>query len=69
MGPEAEQLPDAVEHFFSCPACGAEISMFFDGDQAQHSFVEDCEVCCRPIEVVCTVADDTVIHFDARPAH
>jgi hypothetical protein len=28
--------------------------------------VEDCEVCCRPVEVRYTVEDDEVHHFDAR---
>jgi len=30
-----------------CPYCGAEIDFFVDPDTTG-SYVEDCEVCCRP---------------------
>lgn len=37
------------EVFFDCPYCGAEISMLLDLSVGAQSYVEDCEVCCRPI--------------------
>ena len=39
------------EHFFQCPYCWETISMLFDSSLNQSQYVEDCEVCCHPIEV------------------
>ncbi len=39
-----------LEHFFQCPYCWEEVSMLLD-PSASTSYVEDCEVCCNPIEV------------------
>ena len=35
------------EHFFQCPYCWETISMFLEPVN-----VEDCEVCCRPIQLI-----------------
>lgn len=40
-----------LEHFFNCPYCWEEISMLLDPSVRQQVYVEDCEVCCNPIEV------------------
>jgi hypothetical protein len=38
-----------------CPYCGEAIELSVDASvEAQH-YVEDCSVCCRPIEVEITV--------------
>ena len=34
----------------SCPYCGEEFTAFVDLSQGNHRTVEDCYVCCRPIE-------------------
>ena len=39
------------EHFFQCPYCWEEISMFLEPFPEEQSYVEDCEVCCRPIHL------------------
>lgn len=33
-----------------CPYCGEEISILVDPSEAGTSYIEDCQVCCRPIE-------------------
>ncbi len=38
------------EHFFQCIHCWEEISMLFDSSISQ-VYIEDCEVCCNPIEI------------------
>jgi transcription elongation factor Elf1 len=55
-----------MEHFFVCPYCGEMISMVLDISVKGQTYVEDCEVCCRPIEVRYTVLNDEVRHFEAR---
>ena len=55
-----------MEHFFTCPYCGKEISMVLDTSVSEQTYVEDCEVCCRPIEITYAVEDDALVDFDAR---
>ena len=33
----------------SCPYCGEHIDILVDGSLPEQEYVEDCEVCCRPI--------------------
>lgn len=55
-----------MEHGFTCPYCGEEISMVLDLSVRRQIYVEDCEVCCKPIEVSFTVEDDDLASFDAK---
>ena len=34
-----------------CPYCGESIDLEVDSSGGQQSYIEDCRVCCRPIEV------------------
>lgn len=56
------------EYFFDCPACGARISMLLDLSIRRQAYIEDCEVCCRPLEISYAVEDEFVVDFSARPA-
>ena len=55
-----------MEHFFTCPYCWQEISMVLDTSEPHQTYVEDCEVCCKPIEVKYTLDEDSVAVFEAR---
>ena len=35
----------------TCPYCGALFTTFADTSEGSFSTIEDCEVCCRPIEI------------------
>lgn len=37
------------EQTVSCPYCGEIISVVIDGSVDSQEYIEDCEVCCRPI--------------------
>ncbi len=39
------------EHFFQCPYCWEEISMLLDSSILHQKYIEDCEICCNPIEI------------------
>lgn len=41
-----------------CPYCGEAIDILIDCSIAHQSYIEDCQVCCRPIELDVTVDDD-----------
>jgi hypothetical protein len=63
--PELGSLKN-VEYFFSCPYCWERISVVLDTSVKRQMYVEDCEVCCQPIEVRYSVAEDTVTEFEAK---
>ncbi len=54
------------EYFFQCPYCWEEISMLIDTSQRQQSYIEDCEVCCNPIQLTILTEDLEVISFQAE---
>jgi hypothetical protein len=33
----------------TCPYCGEVISILLDGSVDEQQYIEDCQVCCRPI--------------------
>ncbi|MCJ8169998.1 CPXCG motif-containing cysteine-rich protein [Atopomonas sediminilitoris] len=35
----------------SCPYCGEQIELLVDASGGDQRYIEDCSVCCRPIEV------------------
>ena len=39
--------------------------MVLDTSVSRQTYVEDCEVCCRPIQIRYTVEDEAVVEFDA----
>ncbi len=55
-----------MEHFFTCPYCWERISMILDSSEEESEYIEDCEVCCRPIEVHFRFSGETLVSFDAR---
>jgi hypothetical protein len=55
-----------MEYFFTCPYCWQEISMVLDTSVRHQTYIEDCEVCCNPIEVLYVVDDQGSIDFNAR---
>jgi len=40
--------------------------MLLDLSVARQTYNEDCEVCCKPIEISFTVEDDDLSTFDAK---
>jgi Cysteine-rich CPXCG len=55
-----------MEYFFTCPYCWEEISMVLDTSVRRQTYIEDCEVCCNPIEVRYAVDEEGIIDFEAR---
>jgi len=51
-----------------CPACNAAISVLVDASGGSQSYIEDCEVCCRPLTIRLTVSDDDNVEVEADHA-
>ncbi|NNJ90080.1 MAG: CPXCG motif-containing cysteine-rich protein [Gammaproteobacteria bacterium] len=39
-----------LEHIISCPYCNESIIVLIDPSVEQQAYIEDCQVCCQPIE-------------------
>lgn len=39
--------------------------MLLDPDMSGEVYVEDCQVCCNPIEIVFEMREDEVVRFEA----
>jgi hypothetical protein len=42
-------MPELTEKTISCPYCDEAITVLVDNSVSEQRYVEDCEVCCRPI--------------------
>ena len=51
---------------FSCPYCLERISILLDPTIDDQQYVEDCEVCCNPIEITCKFTNGKLVYFDAQ---
>jgi transcription elongation factor Elf1 len=54
------------EHFFQCPYCWEQISMLLDVSVRHQKYIEDCEVCCNPIEAEVSFENAELTLFSAE---
>jgi hypothetical protein len=47
-------LPSAI---IQCPYCGESIEILVDDSAGAQRYIEDCQVCCRPISFAVSVED------------
>jgi Cysteine-rich CPXCG len=50
----------------SCPHCGEPITLFVDLSVESQSYIEDCSVCCRPMQVSYSSADGELQSIDVE---
>jgi hypothetical protein len=54
-----------VETDVPCPWCGEYYATTIDTSQGDHVAIEDCAVCCRPIELTVRCEPGEVVSLDA----
>ena len=54
-----------IEHQFTCPYCFEFESKLIDFSVKSQNFIEDCEVCCNPIEFNVELQNGIIIVFEA----
>ncbi|MCW8856468.1 MAG: CPXCG motif-containing cysteine-rich protein [Kangiella sp.] len=47
-----------IESIIYCPYCGEPQTILIDPSIMQQSYIEDCQICCRPIEFQVQVSAD-----------
>lgn len=61
-------MPAQIEQHFQCPYCGQTVSCLLDLSLEAQCYVEDCEVCCQPIDIAYESGQGTVTRFSAQRA-
>lgn len=56
-------LPTRAIH---CPYCGEPVELQVDDSAGDQDYIEDCQVCCRPIEVAVRIGPDGAIEVRTR---
>ncbi|RIA08873.1 Cysteine-rich CPXCG [Flavobacteriaceae bacterium MAR_2010_72] len=54
------------EHFFQCPYCWETISVLVDNSISFQNYIEDCEVCCNPIQIGVSSEAGEITSFSAE---
>jgi len=55
------------EKRISCPYCGENIVVLLDYSVSDQQYIEDCQVCCRPINFL--LSEDLEGHFELVVLH
>jgi hypothetical protein len=55
-----------LEQYISCPYCGESIVVLVDESVPDQTYVEDCQVCCRPIVIETSENPDGEVELRAR---
>jgi hypothetical protein len=59
-------MPELTEKSISCPYCGETISVLVDDSLPEQQYIEDCQVCCRPIVIDVVVGPDGALTVGAK---
>ena len=51
-----------------CPYCGQSFDLVIDTITARQRFTTDCEVCCRPFEVLVECEPGEILSLEVREA-
>jgi transcription elongation factor Elf1 len=55
------------DYSFSCPYCGESLSVRVEaGGGKKQAFIQDCEVCCKPIQIRVQFEGGEVTDFSAE---
>ena len=52
-----------ASEFIFCPYCGENIEVLIDCSLSEQEYIEDCEVCCRPIHLSVSVRGEAEIQI------
>ncbi len=55
-----------LEYFFQCPYCWENISVLLDPSANSQKYIEDCQVCCNPIEINVAFENGALVSFKAE---
>ena len=57
-------MKQLTERSISCPYCGESLKVLLDASDLDEEYIEDCQVCCKPITFL--VSEDTDGELNVR---
>jgi len=51
-------LNQLIEKTIECPYCGEAINVLIDSSDIEQQYIEDCQVCCKPINFLVSESVD-----------
>lgn len=55
-------MTEALEYLpYDCPYCGEPNVLEVDRSEADQDLIEDCSVCCRPVELRCHIDESGAV--------
>jgi hypothetical protein len=51
-------MRELLEQTIDCPYCGENIDVLIDQSEERQDYIEDCQVCCRPIRINVSIEPD-----------
>jgi transcription elongation factor Elf1 len=52
-----------IERRISCPFCAERMSILIDASAGGQSYVEDCQVCCQPMQISFDADDNDLLNL------
>ena len=52
-----------LESYFTCPHCWENQIKMVDPSLLSQTFIEDCEVCCNPIEFYVNISENELVEI------
>ncbi|MGI9272181.1 MAG: CPXCG motif-containing cysteine-rich protein [Woeseiaceae bacterium] len=59
-------MNELIDKTVECPYCGEAIEVLIDQSESQQNYIEDCQVCCRPIVFIVMVDADGDANVSVR---
>ena len=57
---------NCISWTIDCPYCGEAIEVLLDPSIDSQNYIEDCQVCCRPIQLAVSITADEQITVQCR---
>ena len=59
-------MADLLEQRILCPYCNEPITLLVDPSVDYQEYIEDCQVCCRPIEITASISMNGELDLQVR---
>ena len=56
-----------IENYFDCPHCWENQLKMIDPSISEQIFIEDCQICCNPLEFNIVIQDHSLQSFSVSP--
>jgi hypothetical protein len=57
---------ELLERDIYCPYCGESQTVLIDTSESEQAYIEDCQVCCRPIDFVVSIDNQGDVVVEVR---